>query len=322
VAEALQREKPSNIGVLLPTREALRANAPHLVTSFAATAEAAGFDSVWAGDSLLARPLYDPIVTLATVAARCNRITIGTAALLVPLRAAVPTAHAIASLDQFSGGRLIIGAGRGFDLPETRREFAAAGVGFEDRTKRFDETIKLWRSLWTTSHEDGIDLKPKPARDGGPPIWVAGYGPAAFRRTGSLADGWLPYPPTPEAYAAGLERVREAAVAAGRDPASIEPALMVTVALGKDRSRTQDELDAYVSEFYGYPLELVSALQACSAGTPDEIVDWLHRYWDAGARSFLVRIASLDRSLEQLEVLATDVLRPLRQARETTLSVQ
>src|SRR5262245_51132810 len=114
--------RPPHVGVVLPTREALRASAPALLTSFAAAADARGFHSIWVGDSLLARPIFDPFTVLATAAALTRHVLLGTAVLLAPMRPPVLTAQAIASLDQLSGGRLIVGVGRGFDLPETRRE--------------------------------------------------------------------------------------------------------------------------------------------------------------------------------------------------------
>src|SRR5438270_8791193 len=174
-AGAVGREEVPQVGVVLPTREALRAGTPALVARFGEAAEAAGLDSVWAGDSLLARPLFDPFTVLATVGARTERVLLGTGALLAPLRHPVLAAQALASLDQLSGGRLIVGVGRGLDLPETRREFAAAGVPFEQRSRRLDDAISVWRALWRSSPDapavfeaeyctlDAVDFSPKPA---------------------------------------------------------------------------------------------------------------------------------------------------------------
>ena len=298
-----------HVGVLLPTREALRADRPEVITSFAEAAERAGVDSLWTGDSLLARPLFDPFVVLASVAARTQHVGIGTAALLAPLRPAVPTAQALASIDKLSNGRLIVGAGRGFDLPETRREFEAAGVDFDRRSSRMNETIRTWRACWAPDGE----LLPKPVQPGGPPVWIAGYGPAAFRRAGRLGDGWLPYPPTAEAYADGLAQVRAEAERAGRDPDDIAPVVMVTVAIADDPAVAQQDLAMYVPEFYNYPLELVSLLQAMRAGTADDIVDALREYWDAGARTFLIRLASLTDPLAALDVFTSDVVPRMRE---------
>lgn len=304
------------VGVVLPTREALRTNTPERMMSFALAAEERGFQSVWAGDSLLARPVFDPFTVLGAAAAVTQRVLLGTAVLLAPMRPPVLTAQAIASLDQLSRGRLIVGVGQGFDLPETRREFAAAGADFDTRTQRMRATVSLWRRLWADGraslHTDYARLDdeavlPRVSRPGGPPVWFAGFGPGAFWRTGRLADGWLPYPPTPGEYRNGLARVHEAAEAAGRIPTAITPAVMVTINVGESVS-SQRDLDAYTREFYGYPLEAVSLIQACRAGTTTQLLADLREYWDAGARSFILRVASLVDPERQLDTLAQDLL--------------
>jgi probable F420-dependent oxidoreductase len=306
-----------HVGVVLPSREAMRNGTPALVASFARAAEEGGVGSLWTGDSLLARPLFDPFTVLATAAAVTTAPRLGTGVLLAPLRPPALTAQALASLDQLSAGRLVVGVGRGFDLPETRREFAAAGADFDQRTRRTIETIKLWRMLWsphgaasmTTPYAnlDAETILPRPAQPGGPPIWLAGFGPAAFRHVGRLADGWLPYPPNPDDYRTGWEQVQQAAQEAGRDPAAITPAVMATINIGPDRASAH-ELADYVSEFYGYPLELVSQIQACNAGSPAEVLDFLRSYVDAGARTVVLRVASLDAPERQLDALADTVL--------------
>jgi probable F420-dependent oxidoreductase len=310
----------TTVGLVLPTREALRSHDPGLIARSAQAAEIHGVDSLWTGDSLLARPLMDPIATLAHVAGLTTSIRLGTGVLLVPMRSAALTAQAIGSLDQLSGGRVIIGAGRGFDLPETRREFEAAGSDFSSRTARFTETIELWRRLWADGRatidrewcrlrDEGI--LPKPVQPGGPPIWLAGQSPRALELVGTLADGWLPYPPEPDQYRSALAAVRDAAAAAGREPDAITPAVMVTVAIG-DGASPHDELARYVKAFYGYPIEVVSSIQACRAGEPAEIVGHLHRYWEAGARGFVLRLASLDGTAQQIEQVAEHILPAVR----------
>lgn len=306
-----------HVGVVLRTREALRASKPELLPSFALAAEERGVQSLWAGDSLLARPLFDPFTVLATATAATTRTLLGTGVLLAPMRPPALMAQAIGSLDQLSGGRMILGVGQGFDLPETRREFAAAGADFDQRTRRLVETISFWRDLWAQDGRasmsrpycqlDDEAILPGVAQPGGPPIWLAGFGPASFERTGRLADGWLPYPPDPDDYRTGWEAVVQAAEAAGRDPTAITPAVMVTINVG-DRASSELALERYVAEFYGYPLEVVSLIQACRAGNADAVLAYLREFWDAGARAFVLRLASLDAPQQQLYALADTVL--------------
>jgi len=121
------------IGYLLPTRERIMAGQPQAapLLELAERAERLGFDSVWAGDSLLARPRHEPLTLLAAVASRVRRVDIGTAVLLPALRNPVLLAHQVATLDQVAEGRLILGVGIAADVPNIRQEFTAAGVPFE-----------------------------------------------------------------------------------------------------------------------------------------------------------------------------------------------
>src|SRR5256714_4705762 len=167
------------IGYLLPTRERIMAGQPQAtpLLEFAERAERLGFDSVWAGDSLLARPRHEPLTLLAAVASRVRRVDIGTAVLLPALRNTVLLAHQVATLDQVAEGRLILGVGIAADVPNIRQEFTAAGVPFEKRVGRLLEGLRLARLLWSGKRVDwdgrgkvehGI-LGPTPYRQGGPP---------------------------------------------------------------------------------------------------------------------------------------------------------
>ena len=180
------------IGYLLPTRESVmegrHAAAPLL--KLAETAEDLGYDSVWVGDSLLARPRHEPLTLLAGVAGRTTNIALGTAILLPALRNPVVMAHQISTLDQVSDGRTIIGVGIATDQENIRNEFMAAGVPFEKRVGRMLEGLRLCRALWSGEAVDwdgrwtvkqGI-LGPMPVQENGPPIWIGGGAEAMIRR--------------------------------------------------------------------------------------------------------------------------------------------
>ena len=113
---------PVEFGVLLPTREAVMSGHPETASmlSMADRAEAAGFDSVWVGDSLTARPRHEPLTMLAAVAGRTRRVRLGTAVLLPALRHPVVLAHVIGTLDRVSEGRIILGVGIAADNPSIR----------------------------------------------------------------------------------------------------------------------------------------------------------------------------------------------------------
>jgi len=147
-------------GVLLPTREAIMSGRPETapLLAMAERAEAAGFDSVWVGDSVTARPRHEPLTLLAAVAVRTRRLRLGTAVLLPALRHPVILAHLVATLDRLAEGQLILGVGIAADTPAIRKEFAAAGVPFERRVGRFLETLKICRVL---CHQDGVSFSGK-----------------------------------------------------------------------------------------------------------------------------------------------------------------
>lgn len=313
---------PFEIGYLLPSRDAIVGGRddPRPLVALAERAEALGFDAVWAGDSPVARPRADALVLLAAVAARTSSVTIGTAVLLPALRGPVLLAHQLATLDALSGGRLLCGVGSGFPYPPTEAQFRAVGADFGRRLAALEETIGALRALWCGDGEpvsfagehvafSDVVVRPRPASPGGPPIWMAGAGPVAERRVGRLADGWLPYPPRPELYAEGVERVAEAAARAGR-PAPV-PALYATVAVERAGTSAEHRLRRSVERYYDAPLEALEGIQALFAGDADAIADWLAGYVRAGARHVVLRVADEDPEAA-LQILGTSVVPALR----------
>lgn len=279
-------------GLLLPSREALLWAKSDLafVVEAARRAEQAGYDSVWAGDSLLARPRGEPLVLLAAAAGATTRVKLGTAVLLPLLRNPLSLAHALASLDRIAAGRLIVGIGPGAELPGTHAELAALGVPSDRRVSAILSSVDRMRRLWRHG-EPGLELEPRPFRAGGPPIWLGGSGPRMLRLAGETFDGWLPFSPTPADYASGLKAVREAAERADRDPNSLETAAYLTVAVADSPSNAAQELDVYIRAYYGVPAEVMARAQACHAGTLESAAEWFAAYRAAGARHLVLRIA-------------------------------
>ena len=286
---------------LLPTRENVMAGQPQAAPLLALAERAAslGFDSVWVGDSLLARPRHDPLTLLAAVAARVPRVELGTAVLLPALRNPVLLAHQVATLDQISEGRLILGVGIASDVPNIRAEFTAAGVPFEKRVGRMLEGLRLCRALWTGKPVDwdgrwqvaAGTLGPTPHRPGGPPIWVAGAQPASLERAGAHFDGWLPNSPDAGLWGQQWAVVQAAARTAGRDPNALVGAMYLTMAVDDDAGRAGERLDAYLERYYGQPATVMRKRQVCYAGPATGLGDWLQGYAAAGARHLVLRFA-------------------------------
>jgi alkanesulfonate monooxygenase SsuD/methylene tetrahydromethanopterin reductase-like flavin-dependent oxidoreductase (luciferase family) len=285
-------KRPAKIGLLLPSREALLWADSDLavVVDAARQAEQAGYDSVWAGDSLLARPRGEPLTLLAAVAGATTRVTLGTAVLLPLLRHPLSLAHALATLDRIAQGRLVVAVGPGAELPGTHAELTAVGVPSDRRVNAMLSEVERCKRLWS-NQETGIHLQPAPFQPGGPPVWLGGGGPRMLRLAGSIFDGWLPLSPTADAYAAGLRAVREAAVEADRDPDSIATGVYLTFAVADTAREAAGELDEYTKAYYGQPAEIMARQMACHAGTLESAAEWFAAYRAAGARHLVLRLA-------------------------------
>ena len=181
-------------------------------------AEDLGFDSVWVSDHILVPPAFgnvfgreflDPFVCLAYAAAETTRVKLGTTVVVVPLRSPFAQAKMLSTLDLLSGGRVVFGAGVGWD----REEFEALGVPFRERGAMTDEYLDIMRELWTSDapafegryHRfSGAAFEPKPVQR--PiPIWIGGHAPPVLRRTARLAAAWhaseIPVAEVAEKYA-------------------------------------------------------------------------------------------------------------------------
>lgn len=305
------------LGVLIPTREAIMSGRPATapLLTMAERAEAAGFDSVWIGDSLTARPRHEPLTLLAAVAARTRRVRLGTAVLLPALRNPVVLAHIVGTLDRIAEGRVILGMGIAADTPPIRREFAAAGVPWDRRVGRFLETLAICRALWSRDHVSfsgkhftlaDVTLEPKPHRPGGPPIWIGGSGPTALREAANF-DAWFPTGPHVEFFAEHFPRIQAAARAAGRAPDAVTGAAYVTVALDPDPAVAEQRLNGFLETYYAAPASTIRARQAGYAGPIEGCAEWLQRWIDTGARHLMLRFAGGDQ-LAQVEETAARLL--------------
>ncbi|HEX4559221.1 MAG TPA: LLM class flavin-dependent oxidoreductase [Mycobacterium sp.] len=283
------------------------------LVDFARTIEELGFDSIWANDSLV-RPRIEVLTFLSAAAAVTEHVTLGTAALQPVLRRPVHTAQVLASIDRLARGRLTVAVGAGFP-GVSEIEYATSEVPWPRRFARLDDTVALWRQLWSDNgpnsfhgrvlHFDDLPRGITPFTPDGPPVWLASDTPGGRARTGALYDGWLPYPPTPERYSSGLAEVQAAARNADRPPEAVTPAHFVTVLITDAADGGRAALDHFATETYGFPLEAVEQIQTFASGTPDAVAAQLRSYVDAGARHLVCRVGVLgpDPFLDQLQQL-------------------
>ncbi len=276
-------------------------------------AEALGYHSLWVFQRLLyplepkneyppmpgqvwPRPferVFDPIVTLAYVAAATTRIRLGTSVLIMPFYAPVVLAKQLATLDVLSGGRLNVGLGIGW----SEDEYEAVGVPFRQRGRRADEFLRCLDMIWT---RDVVEfqgefyrvprcrVEPKPVQKPRPPITIGGYGPTVVKRAVELGDGFNGGNVPLDAVAPLVGEIREAASARGKDPNSLHIVCRGTYRVhdtpqGKDRR----------------PLW----------GSLDEIREDIQRYADAGLTELFLEAnfvpgARLEQTLEMMARLA------------------
>jgi alkanesulfonate monooxygenase SsuD/methylene tetrahydromethanopterin reductase-like flavin-dependent oxidoreductase (luciferase family) len=191
--------------------------------SLAAEAERLGFDSVWTSEHHFVDDGYLPSVLplCAAIAARTERILIGTGLLLAPLYDPLRLAEDAAVVDLIAGGRLVVGLGLGW----REEEFEAFGVGLSERVPRLVDAVEVCRQAWRGDlvlggdHRDhpGVAVRPLPARPGGPPIWIGALAEPAIRRAGRVGDGFMATEVTPESLGAQVESATRAHADAGRD---------------------------------------------------------------------------------------------------------
>ena len=193
---------------------------PRLFVETARAAEDLGFRALWTSDHLLAPStlpqfarVFEPLMVLAHVAAVTSRIRLGTSVIVLPMRSPFVVAKQAATLDQLCGGRLILGIGVG----SYGDEYVNVHADFHTRGARLDESIRLFRHLWSGSREpfvgryygfeDGV-FEPQPVQGARLPLLIGGRSDAALRRAGREADIWQTTTLTPETFPAAIAKIR------------------------------------------------------------------------------------------------------------------
>ena len=274
------------------------------IVRLAVRAEALGLDSVWASDHVFNvsyvlerignRPYYDPLTILTYIAARTERIALGTSVLVLPYHHPMRLAKATATLDVMSGGRLLLGVGVGV----IEEEIEAMGTAYADRGTMSDETIAILKTLWSEeepSHQgkryqfSGMKFSPKPLQKPHIPILIGGVSRAAIRRAARAGDGWHPTAMPPEELKAAMDYLAEEAQTAGRAVADIPVSISIPMQGGR-------------AGRYGLGTE------------PAEMVEKLQAFNEVGVETVVVAPYSIDphQMIRGLEVLAGEVIPALR----------
>lgn len=292
---------------------------PENMIRFAVTADRLGFSSLAVSDHIVLvrqqtqhypystsgeidfdawTPWNDTLALIGFVAAKTERIRIGSSVLILPYRNPLVTAKWFATMDSLSGGRLFLGAGTGW----WREEFIALGLGdqFAERGPRTDEYLHIFKNLWreeTPAYQgqffryENLVASPKPAQEGGIPIWIGGNTRRALRRVAVSGDVWHPVVLTPpaELHPAELGEQRKILESLykerGREPATIRITPKTQLHFTDNRSRPM-------------------------SGTPGQIVEDLLAYQEQGVGEFIFYVpgASEPEKLENLQRIAEEIM--------------
>ncbi|GHF70488.1 putative F420-dependent oxidoreductase [Amycolatopsis bartoniae] len=261
------------------------------------------------------RTVFEHLTTFAYVAGITSRIRLLSSVLLLPVRATIVTAKQIATLDQLSGGRVVLGVGVG--LSGTDRdprhvallsrnasvELAALKVPITRRGQLADEQLAAFQQIWTQDvasyhgkhvNFDDVQIFPKPAQPGGPPIYIGGASPAALRRVAEGGYTWLPGHCTPEEIAGGLDALAQLNGNHGQ-----ECALDLFFSMTTTKARP-----TALEKSFGDQLPLRNLV-----GTPDYVTERIRLYRDAGATTLELKpvYRNVDEYIQLLETFMKEV---------------
>jgi len=275
---------------------------PDALASYTATAHRSGYSAVAANDHLVfQRPWLDAVVALASVVAASGDMRLATTIALPVVRGPVALAKAAAALDIVSGGRFVLGVGPG----SSPRDYAAAGVPFEERWPRFEESLRVLRAHLTAGapsfegrfYSTGEALLPQPSS---PPIWVASWGSAAgLRRVARLGDGWLA-----SAYNTTPSRLAVARATLPDLPCALATMWMYVT----DDRRDRDARLAALAAMLNRPVDELA--DRCLVGPAEHCATLVRAYADAGVDELFVW--PLADPEAQLELFMRDVVPPVR----------
>jgi alkanesulfonate monooxygenase SsuD/methylene tetrahydromethanopterin reductase-like flavin-dependent oxidoreductase (luciferase family) len=334
-------DRPLEFGVNLNNREPLIApdyDVPMLL-DLSEAVEAAGFDSVWVGDSLFSKPRYEPISLLSAISQRTSRVRLGTACMVSSTRNPLYLALEWATLDVISGGRTIFGTGMGNPEEGVRREFEALGLDYVKRGSIFEEGLAVLRALWTEGRVDfhgsyfdyddvsfssGTEMGPLMPIQTPPPIWVVsnprlkGDAPpevmarrlaAACRRIVEYGDGWMTCcrAQHPEELVDQLAAIEGYADEHGADFSRLTISYQVTMNIGDSAEDARVAFDEYISKYYPELSQAMDLSNWGPVGTPDDIAGWIRTFAEAGVDHFICRFGAIDQA-GQVERFANEVL--------------
>ena len=297
-------------GIAIPQSFADPSFDANIIHQFIPRAEALGYEGLWVQEQIVGdSPILEPVTLLTYAAALTTKVRLGTSVLITVIRNPVQLAKSLASLDQLSHGRLIVGVGVGGPhVPE-----AVFGVASEHRGRRFVEGLQAMKALWTQSRAtmsgefwqfQNVAMEPKPLQKPHPPLWFGAREAVALRRAARLGDGWMGAGSSSSAdFVAQSELLRRFLDEAKRDANEFPISKRVYIAVDDDQVRAERRLRDWFGMRYKNA-EMASRVSIW--GNRAECIDKLGEIVRAGARHLLLN--PVFDEIEHLELLASEVI--------------
>ncbi len=280
------------------------------------------FDSLWVGDSVMAKPRPESIALLGALAQATRRLKLGVGCMAsFPIRDPIVFAYQWATLDLVSNGRMLLAACTGIVAGGvSAREGGVWGIKDTQRGNRMAENIAICRKLWSEDNVtfkgkyysfEGVSVLPRPVQQPCP-IWIAANPPPMaaekpMRRVARIADGWMTVNIFPGMLAANWAKLAEVLKEEGKDPGAYSNIEYHNININPDRNAALEESKRFLDQYYGpvFAPPMVEAWTA--AGTPAQCGEHLSQLVRDGAKAITLRITGWDQK-GQYERMVNEVL--------------
>lgn len=298
-------------GVNLPQASIETAPTANQIVEFAKLAENYHFHSLWVLERILHHTVgvLDPLSLLTFSSAVTREPKLGTAIVMTPLRNPVLLAKTVATMDNLSSGRLVLGIAVGGD----QAEFDAVGINLTERAARFAESLRIMRELWTGNKMSyqgrfwtlkEVSMKPQPIQRN-LPIWIGGRADDALKRAVKYADGWIgsgasSFKQFEESWRTITSFIQEA----GKPSSDFIAAKRLYIHVDPDPDWAENVMKKWMSSFYGGRISDIS--QTCVYGPIEICVETIQRYVDAGAKVLILH--PVHDYLNQLRMYGSQII--------------
>lgn len=307
---SMTSKRQTRFGVAIPQKFPDGVVDTQYITEFLTTVESLGYDSAWVGEGVFGKvPNLEPMPLLSYAAALTSRVKLGVSALTFPLWNPIFLAKAVASLDQLSNGRFILGLTVGVH----REDYPAFGLRPEHRLTRFIEGLDLMKRLWTSDNVtfkgkfwemEDVSISPRPVQEPHPPVWFGSRALPALRRSVKYGDGWMGSGATSTAeFREHMEILRGFMAEEGKGQDEFPLSKRVYLALDPNKDRALRKLEEMMGFIYGDP---TLAPKVSIYGDREEVAEGLRELMAEGVDLILLAPASDPRG--QAELLANQVL--------------